>query len=110
MTAMTLSNMIRMDGDLVDEGTGQPLGADQDADRIGASECNHTAAAPHLKVANVIRATKPVGTHADNSQRPTPKVSGGGIRGALVGLELEHRRGHVRSTARCGQPASVSEK
>ena len=34
VTAMTLSPMIGMDGDLVDEGTGRPLGADQDADRV----------------------------------------------------------------------------
>ncbi len=44
--------MIGMDGDLVDEGTGGPLGADQDADRIGARERDHAAAAPYLKVAD----------------------------------------------------------
>src|SRR5258705_12992169 len=49
---MTLSPMIGMDGDLVDEGTGRPLGADQDADRIGAREGDHAAAAPDLKVAD----------------------------------------------------------
>jgi len=38
MTAMTLSPMIGMDGDLVDEGTGRPLGADQDADRVRAEK------------------------------------------------------------------------
>jgi hypothetical protein len=41
-----------MDGDLVDEGTGRPLAADQDADRVGARERNHAAAAPHLQVAD----------------------------------------------------------
>ena len=35
VTAMTLSPMIGMDGDLVDERPGRPLGADQDADRVG---------------------------------------------------------------------------
>ena len=49
---MTLSPMIGMDGDLVDEGTGRPLGADQDADRVGAREGDHAAAAPDLKVAD----------------------------------------------------------
>ena len=52
VTAVTLSPMIGMDGDLVDEGTGRPLGADQDADRIGAREGDHAAAAPDLKVAD----------------------------------------------------------
>jgi hypothetical protein len=47
---MTLSPMIGMDGDLVDEGTGRPLGADQDADRVSAREGDHAAAAPDLKV------------------------------------------------------------
>ena len=49
---MTLSAMIRMDGDPVDEGTGRPLGADQDADRVGSRERHHAAAAPDLKVAD----------------------------------------------------------
>ncbi len=35
MTPVTLSPMIRMNGDLVDERRGRPLGADQDADRVG---------------------------------------------------------------------------
>ena len=52
MTAMTLPPMIGMDGDLVDERTGRPLGADQDADRVGAREGDHAAAAPDLKVAD----------------------------------------------------------
>jgi hypothetical protein len=52
MTAMTLSPMIGMDGDLVDEGTGRSFGADQDADRVGASEGDHATAAPDLKVAD----------------------------------------------------------
>ena len=34
MTAVPLSPMIGMDGDLVDKGAGSPLGPDQDADRI----------------------------------------------------------------------------
>ena len=50
--AMTLPPMIGMDRDSVDEGTGRPLGADQDADRIRAREGDHAAAAPHLEVAN----------------------------------------------------------
>ena len=49
---MTLPPMIGMDGDLVDEGTGRPLGADQDADRVGAREGDHAAAAPDLQVAD----------------------------------------------------------
>ena len=49
---MTLSPMIGMDSDLVDESTGRPLGADQDADRVGAREGDHAAAAPDLKVAD----------------------------------------------------------
>ena len=52
VAAMTLSPMIGMDGDLVDEGTRRPLGADQDADRVGAREGDHAAAAPDLKVAD----------------------------------------------------------
>src|SRR6185312_2947237 len=50
MTPMTLSPMIGMDGDLVDEGTGRPLGADQDADRVGSRKGHHAAAAPDLEV------------------------------------------------------------
>src|SRR5918999_1012093 len=49
---MTLPPMIGMDGDLVDEGTRSPLGADQHADRVGAREGDHAAAAPDLKVAD----------------------------------------------------------
>ena len=49
---MTLSPVIGMDGDLVDERAGRPLGADQDADRVGAREGDHAAAAPDLKVAD----------------------------------------------------------
>ena len=49
---MTLSPMIGMDGDRVDEGTGGPLGTDQHADRVGAREGDHAAAAPDLKVAD----------------------------------------------------------
>ena len=49
---MTLSQMIGMNGDLVDERTGRPLGADQDADRVGAREGDHAAAAPDLQVAD----------------------------------------------------------
>ena len=52
VTAMTLPPMIGMDGDLVDEGPGRPLGADQDADRVGAREGDHAAAAPDLQVAD----------------------------------------------------------
>ena len=52
VAAMTLSPMIGMDGDLVDEGSRRPLGADQDADRVGTREDNHAAAAPDLKVAD----------------------------------------------------------
>ena len=52
VTAMTLSPMIGMDGDCVDEGTGRPLGADQDSDRVGSREGDHEAAAPDLKVAD----------------------------------------------------------
>ena len=52
VTAMTLSPMIGMDGDLVDEATGRPLCADQNADRVGAREGDHAAAAPDLKVAD----------------------------------------------------------
>jgi hypothetical protein len=47
-----LSNMIGVDRDLVDEGTCRSLGADQDADRVGASKRNHAAAAPDLKIAD----------------------------------------------------------
>ena len=50
VTAMTLPPMIGMDGDLVDESAGGPLGADQDADRVRAREGDHAAAAPDLKV------------------------------------------------------------
>jgi hypothetical protein len=49
---MTLPPMIGMDRDLVDKRTGGTLGADQDADRIGAGERDHAAAAPHLQVAD----------------------------------------------------------
>jgi hypothetical protein len=52
VTAMTLSPMIGMDGDLVDERTGRPLGANQDGDRVGAREGDHAAAAPDLEVAD----------------------------------------------------------
>src|SRR4051812_4801034 len=52
MTAMALPEMIRMDRDLVNEGAGRPLGADQDADRVGAREGDHAAAAPDLKLAD----------------------------------------------------------
>src|SRR5687768_15250821 len=94
--------MIGMDGDPVDESAGGPLGADQDADWVGAREGDHAAAAPDLKVADgplergrrhqrlvgkvgrpaaiqrvneksdVVRTAEAVGTHAANSQRPTP--------------------------------------
>ncbi len=36
MAAMSLATMIGMDGDLVDERAGRSLGADQNADRVGA--------------------------------------------------------------------------
>ena len=52
VTAVALSPMIGMDGDLVDERARRPLGADQDADRVGAREGDHAAAAPDLKVAD----------------------------------------------------------
>ena len=52
VTAMTLPPMIGMDGDLVNEGPGRPFGADQDADRVGAREGDHAAAAPDLQVAD----------------------------------------------------------
>ena len=52
VTAMPLPPMIGMDRDLVDERTGWPLGADQDADRVGSREGDHAAAAPDLKVAD----------------------------------------------------------
>ena len=52
MAAMPLSPMLGMNGDLVDAGTRRPLGADQDADRVRAREGDHTAAAPHLKIAD----------------------------------------------------------
>src|SRR4029450_5027462 len=52
VTPMTLSTMIGMDGDLVDEGGRRPFRADQDRDRIGAREGHHAAAAPDLKVAD----------------------------------------------------------
>jgi hypothetical protein len=42
--------MIGMNRDLVDEGSGRTLGTDQDADRIGAREGDHAAAAPDLKI------------------------------------------------------------
>jgi hypothetical protein len=41
---MTLPQMIGMDGDLLDESSGRPLGADQDADRVGSREGDHAAA------------------------------------------------------------------
>ena len=47
---MTLPPMIGMDSDPVDEGTRSPLGADQDADRVGPREGDHAAAAPDLKI------------------------------------------------------------
>jgi hypothetical protein len=49
---MTLSQVIGMDGNPVDEGTGRPLGADQDRNRIGAREGDHAAAAPDLQIPN----------------------------------------------------------
>ena len=52
MAAVTLPPMIGMNGDFVDERGGGALGADQDADRIGAGERNHAAAAPHLQIAD----------------------------------------------------------
>ena len=52
VTAMTLSLVIGMNGDPVDERAGGPLGADQDADRVGAREGDHAAAAPDLEVAD----------------------------------------------------------
>ena len=52
VAGMTLSAMIGMDGDLVEEGPGRPLGADQDADRVRARESDHAAAAPDLQVAD----------------------------------------------------------
>jgi hypothetical protein len=52
VTPVTLSAMIGMDGDLVNERTQRPLGADEDTDWIGAREGNHAAAAPHLKIAD----------------------------------------------------------
>ena len=47
---VTLSSMIGMDGDLVNQSAGRPLGADHDADRGGAREGDHAAAAPDLQV------------------------------------------------------------
>src|SRR5688572_20333554 len=38
VTAMTLPQVIGVDGDLMDESTGCTLGTDQDADRVGARE------------------------------------------------------------------------
>ena len=52
VAAMALSPVIGMDGDPVDEGARRPLGANQDADRIGAGEGDHAAAAPDLQVAD----------------------------------------------------------
>src|SRR5688572_13395124 len=49
---MTLSQMLRMHGDLVDERCGSALGTNENADRIGACEGNHAAAAPDLEVAD----------------------------------------------------------
>src|SRR5258705_13881973 len=49
---MPLAQMIRMDGDLVNEGSGGPLGADQDTDWIRAGESDHAAAAPDLQIAD----------------------------------------------------------
>ena len=46
---MTLSPMVRMDGEPVDERPGRPLGADEDADWVGNREGDHAAAAPDLK-------------------------------------------------------------
>jgi hypothetical protein len=48
---MTLSPMIRVDGDFMDERAGRPFGAYHDADRVGARERDHAAAAPDLQVA-----------------------------------------------------------
>ena len=52
VTGMALPPMVGMDRDLVDERPGRPLGADQDADRVGAREGDHAAAAPDLKIAD----------------------------------------------------------
>jgi hypothetical protein len=49
---MTLPQVIGMDGDSVDEGRRRPLGADEDANRIGTREGDHAAAAPDLQVAD----------------------------------------------------------
>src|SRR5687768_15974867 len=94
--------MIGMDGDPVDESAGGALGADQDADWVGAREGDHAAAAPDLKVADgplergrrhqrlvskvgrprasprvnkksdVARTAEAVRPHAENSQHPPP--------------------------------------
>ena len=50
VAAVTLPSMIGMDGDLVNEGTGRPLGANLDGYRSGARESDHAAAAPDLEV------------------------------------------------------------
>ena len=52
MTAMTLSPMIGMNGDLVNQSTGRAFTADEDANRVGAREGDHAAAAPDLKIAD----------------------------------------------------------
>src|SRR5262245_12376973 len=52
VVGVALPKMIGMDRNLVDESARRPLGADEDADRVGAREGNHAAAAPDLQVAN----------------------------------------------------------
>ena len=95
---MTLSPMIGMDGDPVDECSGRPLGADQDADRVGAREGDHAAAAPDLEVAD--RTLE----HGRRHQRLVGKVRGPA---AIQGF---HEKPDVVRAAEavCAHPVTVS--
>ena len=52
VAAMTLSSVIGMDRDPVDERAARPLGTDQDGDRIRTGEGHNAAAAPDLQIAD----------------------------------------------------------
>ena len=52
MAAMTLAQMVGMDGNLLDQRSARALGADQDGNRIGARKRDHAAAAPDLQIAD----------------------------------------------------------
>jgi hypothetical protein len=122
---MTLSPMIRMDGDPVDEGTARPLGADQDADRVGARERDHAAAAPDLKVADpsleprrrdrrFVRAVRrPAAVQRVDQQRDVVRaaesICGHGVIGVQVaGYRLQSAADIGRRARRSLQPVAFS--